>query len=170
MPYFISTLDTIAWRFGIPESVFPQALVPGVREISGALGPLGTWGSLFPRSGFLSSGERLQSRRGDGAARGQCDHAAGSAACVSAARRRLAMATGHPGRPSKTMPTPPCGRRSFPTRRHCHVFAEIDDRGAALSDPYAERLSEHGDYVLNLWRPYACCERAGQVLLFSIDF
>ena len=41
---------------------------------------------------------------------------------------------------------------------------------AGVADPYAERLDEHGDYVWNLWRPYECCEAAGQVLLFSIDF
>lgn len=32
-PYFLSTLDTIAWRFGIPEMVYPEALAPGLREV-----------------------------------------------------------------------------------------------------------------------------------------
>lgn len=33
MPYFLSTLDSAAWRTGVPESLYPEALVPGQREI-----------------------------------------------------------------------------------------------------------------------------------------
>ncbi|EEZ3328992.1 TIGR03756 family integrating conjugative element protein, partial [Escherichia coli] len=35
MPYMLSTLDTIAWRYGIPESVYPESLTPGMREVGG---------------------------------------------------------------------------------------------------------------------------------------
>ncbi|MBM2925848.1 TraU family protein, partial [Escherichia coli] len=28
MPYFLSTLDSIVWRTGLPESLYPEALVP----------------------------------------------------------------------------------------------------------------------------------------------
>ncbi len=54
-PYFVSTLDALAWRFGIPEMVFPQALVPGWREIGNF--PWNTWGAVYPRSGFVTSAE-----------------------------------------------------------------------------------------------------------------
>ena len=30
--------------------------------------------------------------------------------------------------------------------------------------------AQQGDYAWALWRPYACCERRGQVFLGSIDF
>ncbi|HIE1837703.1 integrating conjugative element protein [Pseudomonas aeruginosa] len=33
MPYLLSTLDTVAWRYNVPEAVFPEALVPGMRSI-----------------------------------------------------------------------------------------------------------------------------------------
>ncbi|MDR2452022.1 MAG: TraU family protein, partial [Candidatus Accumulibacter sp.] len=30
--------------------------------------------------------------------------------------------------------------------------------------------AQRGDYAWALWRPYACCERKGQVFLGSTDF
>lgn len=171
VPYFISTLDTVAWRFGIPESFFPQALIPGVREIRGALGPFATWGSLYPRSGFLIQAHDYK------------------AAAVTAQRAaNVITQTDQPHVYRDIVADPEDGywppgeavegdaatakwQRLQPAPESgCHIFAEIDDLMLALTDPYADRLSEHGDYVWNLWRPYECCEQAGQVLLFSIDF
>ncbi|WP_247187318.1 TIGR03756 family integrating conjugative element protein, partial [Escherichia coli] len=52
MPYFLSTLDSIVWRTGLPESLYPEALVPGKREI-GSQADKNMWGSVYPRSGFV---------------------------------------------------------------------------------------------------------------------
>jgi integrating conjugative element protein (TIGR03756 family) len=47
VPYLLSTHDFIAWRYDIPEAVYPESLMPGVREIgSRASGNL--WGSVPP--------------------------------------------------------------------------------------------------------------------------
>lgn len=54
-PYFQSSVDALSWRFAIPETFYPQALVPGIREIGNF--PLNTWGSVYPRSGFVSHPE-----------------------------------------------------------------------------------------------------------------
>jgi len=170
-PYFVSTLDALAWRLGVPESVFPQALIPGVREIGGVLGPLGTWGSLYPRSGFL-----IQAH----------DYKAAAVTAQRAANVITQRDQPHvyrpmvadprdgywpPGEAIEDSPDTAQWQRLLPEpESECHLFAEINDLAAGLSDPYAERLSEHGDYVWNLWRPYECCEAAGDILLFSIDF
>ncbi len=53
MPYFLSTLDSIAWRTGVPESLYPEALIPGRREI-GSQASGNMWGNVYPRSGFVS--------------------------------------------------------------------------------------------------------------------
>ena len=53
MPYFLSTLDSAAWRTGVPESLYPEALVPGQREI-GSQAAANMWGNVYPRSGFVS--------------------------------------------------------------------------------------------------------------------
>ncbi|HBO1242293.1 TPA: TIGR03756 family integrating conjugative element protein [Pseudomonas aeruginosa] len=52
MPYLLSTLDTLAWRYGIPETVYPESLTPGRREI-GSRAASDLWGNLYPRSGFV---------------------------------------------------------------------------------------------------------------------
>ncbi|EIU5544173.1 TIGR03756 family integrating conjugative element protein, partial [Pseudomonas aeruginosa] len=33
MPYLLSTLDTLAWRYNVPEMAYPEALIPGRREV-----------------------------------------------------------------------------------------------------------------------------------------
>lgn len=51
LPYFLSTLDAIAWRSGVPEMFYPEALTPGLREVSKD-GDM--WGNVYPRAGALS--------------------------------------------------------------------------------------------------------------------
>jgi len=52
MPYLLSTLDTLAWRYNLPEMVYPEALILGMRKIGGRLS-MNLWGSVYPRGGFL---------------------------------------------------------------------------------------------------------------------
>src|SRR3546814_15790244 len=52
MPYLLSTLDTLAWRYNVPEMAYPEALIPGMREV-GARTTLNLWGHVYPRGGFL---------------------------------------------------------------------------------------------------------------------
>ncbi|WP_410963435.1 TraU family protein, partial [Salmonella sp. SAL04292] len=69
-PYLLSTLDTIAWRYNIPEAFYPEALIPGRREIGTRTG-LNLWGNVYPRGGFLhqtddhKSGAVVAQRAGD---------------------------------------------------------------------------------------------------------
>lgn len=66
----LSTLDTLAWRYGVPESVYPEALIPGMREVGGLLSA-NMWGSIYPRSGFIhqvddfKAGAVIAQRAGD---------------------------------------------------------------------------------------------------------
>ena len=53
MPYFLSTLDSLAWRTGMPESLYPEAMIPGRREL-GNQRNADMWGNIYPRSGFVS--------------------------------------------------------------------------------------------------------------------
>jgi integrating conjugative element protein (TIGR03756 family) len=52
MPYYLSTLDSLAWRHGIPESFYPESLMPGIREIGRQVSG-NMWGNVYPRQGFL---------------------------------------------------------------------------------------------------------------------
>ncbi|MFF0977557.1 TraU family protein, partial [Proteus mirabilis] len=45
--------DSVSWRLGVPEMAYPEALIPGKREI-GAQSRGAMWGNLYPRSGFVT--------------------------------------------------------------------------------------------------------------------
>ena len=45
VPYLLSTFDTLAWRYNVPEALYPEALVPGQREIGSRAG-LALWGNV----------------------------------------------------------------------------------------------------------------------------
>ena len=49
MPYLLSTLDTLAWRYNVPEMVYPEALIPGARSAARR----STFGATSTRGGFL---------------------------------------------------------------------------------------------------------------------
>lgn len=49
-PYFLSGLDALGWRQGVPDNLFPPSYIPGLREIG--KWPLNTWGAVYPRTGW----------------------------------------------------------------------------------------------------------------------
>jgi integrating conjugative element protein (TIGR03756 family) len=46
LPYLLSTLDTVAWRYNLPESAYPESLIPGLREVGTRAG-LNLWGYVY---------------------------------------------------------------------------------------------------------------------------
>lgn len=52
LPYYLSELDVIGWRMGIPDRFAPESLIPGATAIGNW--PLNTWGSVYPRTGFVT--------------------------------------------------------------------------------------------------------------------
>jgi integrating conjugative element protein (TIGR03756 family) len=159
MPYFLSTMDTLAWRYNIPEAVFPEALTPGMREIGSR--PQGNlWGSIYPRGGFLHGVDDhkcaavVAQRAGDIVTRrGQ----------IHVYQPMLAMAQpGYwPAGPlNESEPQTGKWQELTPTRsKTCVTFPH--------TGPHAQ--SPRGDYAWALWRPYTCCERKGQTFLGSTD-
>ncbi|EPC00621.1 hypothetical protein L861_06685 [Litchfieldella anticariensis FP35 = DSM 16096] len=158
MPYFLSTLDALAWRSGIPEMAYPEALIPGRRDLGQ---PGDMWGNVYPRSGFLTQ-----------------THDYKAAATMAQRAADIVTRDGQPhvyqsltpsSRPGYWPPDPVVEGDASTHRwqsltpslsRACVVWP---DRGHA--DTYADRLEEAGDYAWTLWRPYSCCKRRGQTLL-----
>lgn len=52
-PYYLSALDALLWRSGLTEALYPQSYLPGLQEVGSW--PFDTWGSVFPRMGFLNA-------------------------------------------------------------------------------------------------------------------
>lgn len=159
-PYFLSVFDTPAWRHGVPESAYPEALIPGKREV-GSTG--NTWGNVYPRSGFINQANDYK------------------AAAVIA--QRVADFVTRTGQPHVYTALDPSSREGYwppdpikegdastgkwqrlqPNLSHsCSVFP---DRGIAAS--FDDVTADDGDYAWALWRPYQCCKRRGDTLIFS---
>jgi len=160
MPYLVSTLDTVAWRYNIPEMVYPEALIPGLRDIGSTL-TLNQWGSVYPRGGFLHQADDYKTaavvaqRAGDIVTRSLQPHvylpllATRSAGYWPAGA--LIENAPSTGKWQELTPTPSMS---------CNVFPMT----------VAGREALDGGYAWALWRPYSCCQRRGQIFLFSIDF
>lgn len=159
-PYFLSTLDSLAWRSGVSEMLYPEALTPGLREV-GQSGDL--WGNIYPRSGVLGqthdykAGAVIAQRTADIVTRAGQLHV-----------YLPLVATPHPGY------WPPAPVQEGKSGNHgwqmlspqmstaCAIFPDRN-----ITDTYADRLSTDGSYAWTLWRPYSCCQRRGQTFLGS---
>lgn len=144
-PYHLSTLDALAWRSGIPEMAYPEALIPGKREL-GQPGDL--WGTVYPRSGFLIQVHDYKT------------------SATLAQRSAASARDGYwpPGPVIEGDPTTHQWQRLTPNMtRSCRVWPD-----RSVTAPYRDRLDEGGDYAWALWRPYRCCQSRGQILLYKV--
>lgn len=156
-PYHLSTLDALAWRSGIPETVYPEALIPGSREL-GQAGDV--WGNVYPRSGFIGQ-----------------THDYKAAALMAQRSADIVTRTGQPhvytpmvknARDGWWPPGPIVeGNRNHRWQqlqpnmsRSCRVWPDRSPQ-----DTYHDRLAEDGDYVFAMWSRYRCCKRRGEDLL-----
>lgn len=157
-PYYLSTLDPLAWREALPESVYPQALVPGVREI-GIQAQGDMWGSVYPRHGFLVQPD---------------DFKAGAVMAQRASDFITRVGQPHVYLPLHPMPYPgywpplPVVENDIENHRWQLLVPAIQSTCAIFPSPTIQ--STDGAYAWSLWRPYRCCQRMGQTFLFSIDF
>ncbi len=160
LPYFLSTLDALAWRSGVPEMFYPEALTPGLREVSKD-GDM--WGNVYPRAGALSqthdykAGAVIAQRVADLVTRSGQSHV-----------YIPLTATSHDGY------WPPDPVTEGDSSNHqwqmlvpkksasCAIFPD-----GSATDSYADKLAEDGAYAWTLWRPYKCCPRRGQTFLGS---
>lgn len=160
MPYLLSTLDTLAWRYNLPEMLYPEALTPGMREIGSRAGG-DLWGNVYPRGGFLHqsddylTGAVVAQRAGDIVTRRGQLHVyqplLANAKDGHWPADALLESDAQTGKWQELTPT---------LSRTCAVFPHSDARVQA----------QQGDYAWALWRPYSCCKREGQVFLGSVDF
>ena len=160
VPYMLSTLDTLAWRYGVPESVYPEALVPGMREVGGTLsGDL--WGSVYPRSGFLhqtddyKTGAVIAQRAGDVTTRRGQVHV-----------YQPILADAEPG----YWPAGELLEGDPTTGKWQELTPSLSQSCAAFPSPTQTVQAADGAYAWALWRPYSCCARKGQTFLGSTDF
>lgn len=160
MPYLLSTLDTVAWRYNIPEALYPEALVPGMREIGGRT-TFNLWGNVYPRGGFLHQVD---------------DHKAAAVVAQRAGDIVTRRGQIHVYQPLLASSRPGYWPASalVESNRASGKWQELVPRisGSCEVFPYRGVLgqAQRGDYAWALWRPYSCCKRRGQVFIGSTDF
>ncbi|MCC4595417.1 TIGR03756 family integrating conjugative element protein [Xanthomonas campestris pv. phormiicola] len=159
-PYLLSTLDTVAWRYNLPEAVYPEALIPGRREI-GARSASNLWGNVYPRGGFLhqtddyKSGAVVAQRAGDVVTRRNQIHVY---------RPLLAKAS------DGYWPAGALIEGDASTGKWQELTPTLSNSCAVFPHKGTQVQAKQGDYAWALWRPYSCCQRRGQVFLGSTDF
>ncbi|MDE0310031.1 MAG: TIGR03756 family integrating conjugative element protein [Acidiferrobacterales bacterium] len=191
-PYFISLIDHKAWRSGLPDGERREAKTPGEREIGDW--PHHTWGSVFPRSGFV-----FQAHPGKAAA----------VNCQRAVDILLGDISGHvvnkfSQRPfnvvqrgdSKATNEDDCSRsggswsdressclsqswyqwlpKSDEKTDKWQMILPLENKscltfGKSPIWPYKAQAGD-GEYIWNYWAKYKCCVKAGGILLTHFDF
>ena len=160
MPYLVSTLNTLAWRYNVPEMAYPEARVPGLREI-GTRASASLWGNVYPRGGFVH----------------QVDDYKASAVVA----QRAADVVTRRGQPHVYQPLLASARDGYWPAGALEEGQSLTGKWQALTPrlsgscgvfPHAGPLPQslRGDYAWSLWRPYSCCKRRGQTFLGSTDF
>ena len=169
VPYFQSGIDALSWRQEIPEMFYPASFIPGLRELGHW--PLQTWGGVFPRTGWTTQAEEPKAaalnaqRAGDIVTRTGQPHVYLPVSGPSANNQRVWP----PGPLIETDQRTGTWQMLLPRpETSCKVFG-INDLDS-LAGWGAGRVDAQGDYVWNLWRPYKCCQRRGQLFLFDIDW
>ncbi len=164
VPYYVASLDP-AWR--APDLQVPLTLRHMLRAVRepGASGSL--WGPVYPRAGFVQQAH---------------DYKAGAVAAQRAAdivtrRNQLHVYRPLPGGGGRGQwPPGPVVEGDAGTHRwqplapragSCGVFAATAAPLLGVVDPLGANVAASGAYAWNLWRPYRCCARRGQWLLFD---
>lgn len=165
-PYYFSATDPIAWRFDIPEMLYPAALVPGLREIGKPpflIPPGHTWGHIYPRSGAVAQSDDRK------------------AAAVAA--QRAADVVTRRNQPHVYLPlTGPTGNgvwspggvlENTDNHKWQMLYPAASNRctrfGSTLGWPTPEWTERKGNYTWILWRKYGCCMARLGVFVGSIS-
>jgi integrating conjugative element protein (TIGR03756 family) len=165
-PYLLSTLDTVAWRYYVPEMVYPESLIPGRREVGSYLSG-NVWGNVYPRGGFLHQSDDykmaavIAQRAGDIVTRRNQIHVYQAVLPSQAVEDDEQDGYWPAGALVESDPKTGKWQELVPTlSQSCAVFPNTNTRTQATD----------GGYVWALWRPYSCCKREGEAFLGSVDF
>ncbi|EIM8776646.1 TIGR03756 family integrating conjugative element protein [Salmonella enterica] len=159
-PYFLSTLDTLVWRTGVPELAYPEALIPGKREV-GNQASQNMWGNVYPRSGFITQ---------------QDDYKAGAVIAQRVADIITRSGQIHVYQPlvghrsPGYWPPDPVTENTGTKNHKWQCLSPALSQSCAVFPDTGGHVAEDGNYAWALWQPYSCCKRRGQTFLYSTDF
>ena len=162
-PYFLSSLDFFAWRFGMPEMFYPEAITPGMREVS-QNGDL--WGNIYPRGGSITQTHDYKASSVIAQRIGDIVSRTGQLHVYIPAAKRGGEGKWYPKEVKEgDKKTHRWQMLSPKTERSCSVFPN----GSSVA-AHGDKVSNTENYSWALWRPYACCKKRGQKFLGNSDW
>lgn len=181
MPYFVSTLDYYSWKYPYTEYLELATFVPGMREVGereDGDNPKflfsGRFGNVYPRVGSLMQNDTYKAsavfaqRAADIVTDSSSFHI-----YQFLGEQKSKDGWWPPGQVKEWTSREGKWQMLYPKKESdCHIFGESStrgDKGNGRYDGYQERRSNDGNYAWQLWRPYSCCEKKGQLFLYSID-
>lgn len=180
IPYYVSTLDYYSWKHPYVEALRLATIVPGMREVGERRDGenetflfTGRFGNVYPRIGSLMQNDSYK------ASAVFAQRAADIVTDSSAFHvyNFLGEQGGWsgwwpPGQVKEWTSRDGKWQQLYPYKDSgCHIFGEPSTRrNSVIYDGYQHRRSNDGNYAWQLWRPYECCERKGQTLLFVVEF
>lgn len=161
-PYYISNLDTVAWRFSIPEMFYPESLNPFGHELGSSSY---NWGGYYPRIGHSTNHDVLK----------ESGLIAFRAAHFISRKNQAHVYTDivqskHEGYwpPGPVTETSAKWQQIKPkTENSCHTFPL--SAGMGPSDGLGAYRDYDGDHVWNFWRKFKCCKDRGK-FLYDIEW
>jgi integrating conjugative element protein (TIGR03756 family) len=160
VPYLLSTHDFIAWRYDIPEAVYPESLTPGVREI-GSRASANLWGSVYPRGGFLHQADDYKTAAVVAQRAGDVVTRSGQIHVYVPLLAKKSDGYWPAGALVETNPK---------TGKWQDLTPTVSKTCAAFPNTGTHQQAVDGGYAFALWRPYSCCQRMGEAFLGSTDF
>jgi integrating conjugative element protein (TIGR03756 family) len=161
-PYFISNLDSIGWRWNLPEVFYPMSWMASIKTWNLNDGLLNDYGSVYPRHGFAAQLDEFKVATTKAFTVGHIITRKNQAHVYFNIAQGSEDGYWGPGGLEKDDPKSGQFQMLYPVQEDsCRSF------------PYearpASRRSTNGSYVWNMWRYYKCCKRMGQTLLFHTD-
>lgn len=136
-PYLLSTLDTLAWRYGVPERAYPEAVSPGLREI-GTRAQANLWAPSIPVPALCIKPMTTRAPPLSPNAQAISSHARDSPTSTSRCGRSRNRVTGPPARSKRAMARPVGGspwRLDFRPPAWCSRMTKQDRRRPKATMP-----------------------------------
>lgn len=159
MPYFISNLDSVSWRWGVPEILYPQGLGFGIYDLGS---PTNNYGNIYPRTSMTTQQDTFKTsvlgvfraahivtRGGQGHIYQEVPRDGGQGFF---APDPLTEGDDESGMFQMLYPDVESSCRSFPYG----------------GEPSASKRDTKTQYVWNFWRAYKCCDKGGAKLIYSV--
>jgi integrating conjugative element protein (TIGR03756 family) len=145
MPYYLSTLDEKMWRSGLTDMLYPSTWIPGMNEVSSDKNQtdkfLKSWGSLYPRIGFLNQTNEV---------RGASVIAARGLEVVNEGGARIYQSADCTSQDCMK----PNGKWQMVSpieENRCRAF------GVESVEALQAKVDDDGQYGWTAWRNYGCC-------------